>query len=338
MHAVVRTLARLLYRLDVVGRPVPSGGAILASNHESVLDPFLLGLVTRRPVRFLAKIELWRFQAVGAGVEAMGGLPVDRGRGDREAMATLAALLRDGWLVGIFPEGVVRETDIWHRGAAKLALLTGAPLVPILIDGSGKALGRRRFGFPRIRLVVGDPIAVEAAKPTIAQAKDLTERLRLAIDALRGPGPRPAGPGDAGDVAKIFLAARAGMTYLPSLHSDDEIRGFIRNVVLRDHEVWVSDRGGRPVGFAALSDAKLEHLYVHPDAQGQGVGTALLDRAKERRPKGFRFWVFQRNVAARRFYERHGCRLVLETDGRDNEERLPDALYEWGPGGETGEQ
>jgi 1-acyl-sn-glycerol-3-phosphate acyltransferase len=185
VHAVVRTLARLLYRYEVVGRSLPAGGAILASNHESVLDPFFLGLVTRRPVRFLAKVELWRFRPVGMTVEAMGGLPVDRGRGDRDALAALAALLREGWLVGIFPEGVVRETDTWHRGAAKLALLTGAPLVPVLIDGSGRALGRRQIGFPRVRLVVGDPIEVNESKPTIATAKALTERLRLAVDGLR---------------------------------------------------------------------------------------------------------------------------------------------------------
>ena len=116
----------------------------------------------------------------------MGGLPVDRGRGDRDAMAALVELIRSGELIGIFPEeGVVRETDTWHRGAAKLALATGAPLVPILIDGSGRALSRGKVGLPRIRLVVGEPIPVEPAKSTIAASKDLTERLRLAVEALR---------------------------------------------------------------------------------------------------------------------------------------------------------
>lgn len=184
MHLVVRTLTRLLYGLRVEGS-VPPGAGILAANHESVLDPFLLGLVTRRPVRFLAKRELWRFKAVGAAIEALGGVSVERGRGDREAMAAMAHLLEHGELVGIFPEGVVRETDTWHRGAAKLALLTGTPLVPVLIDGSGKALSRGKVGFPRLRVVVGEPIPVEAAKPTIAASKELTERLRLAVEGLR---------------------------------------------------------------------------------------------------------------------------------------------------------
>jgi len=184
VHVAVRTLARLLYRLRVEGA-VPAGPGILAANHESVLDPFFLGLATRRPVRFLAKRELWRFRPVGAAIEALGGVPVERGRGDREAMAAMARLLEAGELVGIFPEGVVRETDTWHRGAAKLALLTGVPLVPVLIDGSGRALSRGQVGFPRLRVVVGAPIPVEAAKPTIAASKELTERLRLAVEGLR---------------------------------------------------------------------------------------------------------------------------------------------------------
>jgi 1-acyl-sn-glycerol-3-phosphate acyltransferase len=332
VHAVVRTLARLLYRLEVTGEPVPPGGAILAANHESVLDPFLLGLVTRRPLRFVAKIELWRFHPVGAAIEALGGLPVDRGRGDRDAMAALGALLREGWLVGIFPEGVVRETETWHRGAAKLALVTGAPLVPVLIDGSGRALARGRLGFPRIRLVVGEPIHVEPAKPTIASAKALTEELRIAVEALRSEHHiRRATAADAVAVADVFIAARAGMTFLPRLHSDDDVRTHFGQVVLARGEVWTASVDGRIVGFAGLDDEMLEHLYVHPSAQNRGIGTALLDLAKRERPDGFRLWVFQQNEGARRFYDRHGCSVVLETDGADNEERLPDALLQWRP-------
>jgi ribosomal protein S18 acetylase RimI-like enzyme len=75
----------------------------------------------------------------------------------------------------------------------------------------------------------------------------------------------------------------------------------------------------------------LAHLYVHPAAQRRGVGGALLAKAKERRPDGFTFWVFQQNEQGRRFYEQHGCRVVRLTDGRDNDEKTPDALYEWRP-------
>ena len=87
------------------------------------------------------------------------------------------------------------------------------------------------------------------------------------------------------------------------------------------------------VGFLALGDEDiLEHLYVHPDSQGRGVGGALLERAKERKPDGFSLWVFQQNLQARRFYERHGLSLMERTEGAGNEERMPDARYEWRPG------
>ena len=141
---------------------------------------------------------------------------------------------------------------------------------------------------------------------------------------------RPAAPADAEAVADLFLAAKAEMTYLPVLHTDAETRSWIRDVVLGDLEVWIAeDDNGRVVGFAALGDDLLEHLYVHPEAQKQGVGATLLTVAKERRPQALRLWVFQKNVDARRFYERHGFTLARLTDGRDNEEQEPDALYEW---------
>jgi ribosomal protein S18 acetylase RimI-like enzyme len=73
----------------------------------------------------------------------------------------------------------------------------------------------------------------------------------------------------------------------------------------------------------------LDHIYVHPDAQGRGIGTQLLERAMAQRPDGLRLWVFQKNGEARCFYERHGFHLVKLTDGAENMESEPDALYEW---------
>lgn len=142
---------------------------------------------------------------------------------------------------------------------------------------------------------------------------------------------RRAAPSDAEGVADVFLAAKAKMTYLPDLHTDAETRRWVGDVVLRDLEVWIAEKEGRVVGFAALGDDLLEHLYVHPEAQNHGVGAALLKIAKQHRPRALRLWVFQKNVGARRFYKRHGFTLVRLTDGEDNEEREPDAFYEWQP-------
>ncbi len=147
------------------------------------------------------------------------------------------------------------------------------------------------------------------------------------------PTPRGARPTDATAVADVFLAARAeAMPYLPDLHTEAETRAWISDVVLHGYEVVVVEADTRLAGFAALQGEMLGHLYVHPDLQGRGIGDELLSRVKELRPAGFRLWVFQRNVNARRFYERRGLRLVELTDGAGNEEREPDALYEWRPG------
>ena len=131
-------------------------------------------------------------------------------------------------------------------------------------------------------------------------------------------------------IAALFRRSFGTLTFLPTLHTPEEDQAYFRGIVA-DHEVWVSEEDGRVLGFAALTAAELTHIYVEPDAHGRGIGGALIDRAKERRPGGFQLWVFQQNANARRFYERRGFVLVRETDGSDNEERTPDALYAWSP-------
>ena len=147
---------------------------------------------------------------------------------------------------------------------------------------------------------------------------------------------RRARPEDADELAVILRTAmRGAMPSLPELHTPDEDRRFLHGAVLPNEEVWVAEVDGRPVGFAALGsrngDDFLQHLYVAPEFQGGGLGTELIERAKTRRPTGFRLWVFQKNNGARRFYEKNGLRVVELTDGSANDEREPDALYEWVP-------
>jgi ribosomal protein S18 acetylase RimI-like enzyme len=142
---------------------------------------------------------------------------------------------------------------------------------------------------------------------------------------------RPARGEDADHIARLFIASRATLTFLPKLHTNEETFDFIANTVLRDQEVLVAEMGGEITGFIAMHGDLVEHLYVRPDFQRRGIGSALLRRAKDRMPLGFNLWVFQENAAARRFYERHGFRVIEQTDGSGNEEQMPDALYEWRP-------
>jgi GNAT superfamily N-acetyltransferase len=142
---------------------------------------------------------------------------------------------------------------------------------------------------------------------------------------------RRARPEDAEAVADVFVPAFGGLTFLPRLHTEDETRAWIAETMLPSHEVWVAEIEGEVVGFAALADDLLGHIYVHPSAQGRGIGSVLLEQAKDCRPRGFDLWVFQQNEGARRFYERHGLECVELTDGSGNEERTPDARYVWRP-------
>ncbi len=141
---------------------------------------------------------------------------------------------------------------------------------------------------------------------------------------------RRATDDDVEAVGRIFVDTRDQMDYLPRI--PDEDRPKLGGWIMERHEIWVADERGRVTGFAGLTPGRLDHLYVDPEAQNRGVGTALLERAKILQPDGLQLWVFQRNEGARRFYRRHGFRLVKLTDGGENMEREPDALYEWRPG------
>ena len=141
---------------------------------------------------------------------------------------------------------------------------------------------------------------------------------------------RRATPDDAVPVGTLFTHTRRScMPYLPALHTADEDRAWMRDVVFKHCDVWIAELDGRLAGFLALERDLLEHLYVLPEFHGCGVGSALLAKAHELRPSGFRLWVFQQNSQARRFYELSGMQLVRLTDGTTNEERMPDAEYAW---------
>jgi GNAT superfamily N-acetyltransferase len=100
--------------------------------------------------------------------------------------------------------------------------------------------------------------------------------------------------------------------------------------VLVTDTVWLAEVEGTLAGYAAASRGWLNHLYVDPERHERGVGSTLLAAAVPACGEEIRLWTFQRNVQARRFYERNGFTLEQLTDGASNEEREPDALHRRG--------
>ena len=176
--------AFLVYlRMQRIGREhLPrSGPLLLASNHRSFLDPFVIGMLVRRPVYYMAKRELFEKRWQAWVLNALGAFPVDRGAGDREAMETARAILERGDCVVLFPEGTrVRPGPLGEprRGVGRLALETGAPVAPVAVIGTEDVRRGWRIRPRKVRVRVGRPLrypTVEHCSPALAWA--VTERI-----------------------------------------------------------------------------------------------------------------------------------------------------------------
>ena len=118
------------------------------------------------------------------------------------------------------------------------------------------------------------------------------------------------------------------LPFVPRLHTPEEDAWWFAERLYPTNQVWLADAADGPDGYVAFRSDFVEHLFIRPEAQGVGLGLTLLAKAKESTAE-LSLWTFQQNLRARRFYERHGFVVVTETDGRDNEEKLPDVLYRW---------
>lgn len=144
---------------------------------------------------------------------------------------------------------------------------------------------------------------------------------------------RPAEPTDAVGIAEVYLTSRKTfLPFAPLAHSDAEVRHWITNVLIPAGGVTVATVFNEAIGMMALSRDRhfkwIDQLYLHPSAVGRGIGSQLLERARQESGPLIRLYTFQANVGSRRFYERHGFRAVAFSDGHANEERCPDVLYE----------
>jgi GNAT superfamily N-acetyltransferase len=140
---------------------------------------------------------------------------------------------------------------------------------------------------------------------------------------------RPATARDAAAIARVLSPSYRLLTFLPMLHTEEEDRWFIENVILKESAVTVAEADKGIVAFLAQEGEEVRMLFTHPDSIGMGAGSLLIEVAKRSGEAALELWCFQANTYARRFYERHGFKAIRFTDGRDNEEKTPDVLYRW---------
>lgn len=158
LKPITAVLMRLVFRAEGRGREhVPAHGPLLVvANHSSLLDPLLVAGVAPRPLSFLAKAELFRVPLFGGLLRRLNARPIRREGADAGALRTALRVLEEGRALLVFPEGsrgaegVLREPK---AGAGMLAVLTGAPVVPVYVGGSGRAWPRGRW-LPRPAKVV----------------------------------------------------------------------------------------------------------------------------------------------------------------------------------------
>jgi glycerol-3-phosphate dehydrogenase (NAD(P)+) len=183
VRGVLQPFFHAYFRMQRIGREhIPeSGPCIIAANHRSFLDPFIIGTLVRRPVYFVAKQELFRNRLQAWFLNSLGAFPIDRGNADQDAMATAREVLERGDVVVIFPEGTrIRPGALGRpkRGVGRLALETGAPVVPVAVIGTEAIRRGWRIRPHKVRIRAGRPLTFpRVEQPSRHLAMAVTDRI-----------------------------------------------------------------------------------------------------------------------------------------------------------------
>ncbi len=183
VRALFQPFFHVYFRMTRIGREhIPAQGpVIIAANHRSFLDPFVIATMARRPMYYVTKKELFRWRWLGWILNALGAFPVDRGAGDADSIETAKAILARGDVVMIFPEGTrTRPGSLGKpkRGVGRLALETGAPVVPVAVIGTEAVRRGWRIRPHKVRIRAGRAVTfptVEHVSPPLAGA--VTDRI-----------------------------------------------------------------------------------------------------------------------------------------------------------------
>ncbi len=226
------------------------GGMIVASNHRSFLDPFVIGtmLPWRRRMQFVAKVELFEKRWQAWLLSRLGAFPIRRGQADEAAMETARLIVERGGTVIIFPEGTrIRTGSLGRpkRGVGRLALETGAAVLPVAVQGSEQVRRGWRIRPRKVRLRAGKPITFPRTdKPSPALAANVTDRIwpniELQWEWLGGLPPlRKAaviGAGSWGTAVAVLLA-RGGLEVELGTRTDEKAEHIRRK---RENEEYLA--------------------------------------------------------------------------------------------------
>ena len=188
LRALLVPFFLVYFRMQRIGREhLPRRGPLLlASNHRSFLDPFVIGTLVRRPVYYMAKRELFERRWLAWLLSGLGAFPVDRGAGDAAAMDTARAILARGDCVVVFPEGTrVRPGPLGkpRRGLGRLALETGVPVVPVAVIGTEEVRRGWRIRPRKVRIRAGAALCFPTTgRSSRALAATVTERIWTCVN------------------------------------------------------------------------------------------------------------------------------------------------------------
>ncbi|KKC46241.1 MULTISPECIES: 1-acyl-sn-glycerol-3-phosphate acyltransferase [Paenibacillus] len=181
-RAVLRGAYALLFRLEARGlENIPADGpVILCSNHISNFDPPTVGIKLSRKVHYMAKAELFDVPLFGPLIRALGAFPVKRGGVSKDSIKTAIALLKEGSVMGIFPEGSRNSGgDAAKKGAAMIAMRSGAVVIPVAISGSYKL-------FRKTVVSYGKPVDLSEFMNSSGDAlEQVTRAIMMRIEELR---------------------------------------------------------------------------------------------------------------------------------------------------------
>lgn len=180
--AAVYGVLKPIYRFEVFGKEnfPKEGGVLLCSNHIDNLDPPVVGINAPRPVYFMAKEELFNVPVLGKILPDLNAFPVKRGMSDREALRKGLGILKEGNVLGLFPEGTRSKTGQLGKGLAGagfFALRSEAHVVPCAIIGPYKA-------FSKLKVVYGKPFDMKELRERKASAEETTELIMSEIRKL----------------------------------------------------------------------------------------------------------------------------------------------------------